>query len=216
MMKLYGYWRSSASYRVRIALNLKGVDVEHVPVNLRMTEHRQSAFKDVNPAAAVPVLVLENGQRITQSLAILDYLEDTVKEPSLLPSTATDKAVARSLALLVACDTSPLQNLKVQNFVKSTNPHTEDVGVNWANHWITEGLASLEATLANLPLNGTFLFGDQPGWAECVIIPQLYNAERFGVEVSNYPRLSALQTHCLAHDAFQQAAPENQPDAPAL
>jgi maleylacetoacetate isomerase len=214
-LKLYSYWRSSAAYRVRIALNLKRLDHEIIPVHLVRDGGEQHAaeFREMNPQELIPVL--RDGHRvIRQSLAIIEYLDETWASPPLLPATARDRARVRALAQLVACDIHPLNNLRVlQYFERNWNvPQPERDA--WGRHWIAEGLQALETLLAENPSTGGFCDGDQPTLADCCAVPQLYNARRFGVDLAAFPTLLRIESECLALPEFDRARPENQMDAP--
>jgi maleylacetoacetate isomerase len=216
-LRLYGYWRSSAAYRVRIALNLKGLAYESVPVHLIRDggEQHSPEFAATSPQRLVPVL--QHGERhIRQSLAIIEYLDELWSEPPLLPATPRDRARARALALLVACDIHPLNNLRVLQYLERefNAPQSErDV---WVRHWIVEGLQAFEALLVEDLSRGAFCEGDTPGIADCCLIPQLYNARRFGVDLAPFPTLREIEAGCLALPAFDAARPEHQPDAPPM
>jgi maleylacetoacetate isomerase len=212
---LYDYWRSSAAYRVRIALHLKGLEFEQRPVNLVRDggEQHQSAYRALNPQGLVPALVHED-QVITQSLAICEYLEEAFSGYSLLPGDPVNRARVRAMALLVACDIHPLNNLRVQQQLKSGLGAQEQVVVAWINRWISDGFSALERQLSNSAMTGTCCFGDQPGLADCCLVPQFYNAERFGCDLAPFPLICAIASHCRDLPAFAQAAPERQPDAP--
>ena len=212
---LHSYWRSSAAFRVRIGLNLKGLPYEVAPVHLLRDggEQHSAAYRAANPQQLVPML--QHGDRmLRQSLAILEYLDEVWPEPALLPATARGRQRARALAQLVACDIHPLGNLRVlQYFEREWNvpqPERED----WSRHWIAEGFAAFEALLAGDPATGTFCDGDAPGLADCCLVPQLYNARRFGLDLDPYPTLLRVEASCLALPAFDAARPERQPDAP--
>jgi maleylpyruvate isomerase len=212
-MKLYSYFRSSASYRVRIALNLKGLSYEYVPVHLTREggEHLAAPFRKLNPQALVPVL--EDGEEaLAQSLAIIEYLEEKHPKPSLMPKTATARARVRALALTIACEIHPLNNLKVLNYVTNVLGVGDDARRAWYHYWIAEGLRALETKLAGDRETGQFCHGDAPGLADCCLVPQLFNARRFKCELSGYPTLLAIEKNCQALEAFQRAAPEKQPD----
>ena len=212
MMTLHGYWRSSASYRVRIALALKGIEVNHVTVNLRDGVQGQAEHLGRNPQGFVPVLELEDGTQLTQSLAILDYLDAVYPAPSLLPEDPILRAKIRAAALVISADIAPIQNLAVQQYLRAEYGQA-DVGVNqWARHWIRRGFEALEQKASDR--DSLFLLTDQPSLFECCLIPQAYNARRFGVDMAAFPRLFAIDARCRDLPAFQRAAPENQHDAP--
>ncbi len=215
-LQLYSYWRSSAAYRVRIGLNLKGLPYEIVPVHLVRDGGQQhsEAYRAINPQQLVPTL--GHGQRrLGQSLAILEYLDEVWPDRPLLPATARARQRVRALALLVACDVHPLNNLRVlQYFEREWNvPQPERDA--WVKHWITDGFAAAEALLAEHPSTGDFCEGETPTLADCCLIPQIYNARRFGVDMAAYPTLARIEACCLKLPAFDAARPENQPDAPA-
>jgi maleylacetoacetate isomerase len=212
MMKLHGYWRSSTSYRVRIALALKGVEVEHVAVNLREGEQGCAEHKSRNPQAFVPVLELEDGTELTQSLAIMDYLDATFREPALMPRDPILRSKILSASLIIASDVSPIQNLSVLKYLRAEYGQGDEGVTQWVHHWITRGFDALE-TVAKTS-DTTFLFTETPMFFECCLIPQIYNARRYGVEMTAYPRLSAIETRCQALPPFEQARPETQHDAP--
>jgi maleylacetoacetate isomerase len=211
MMTLYGYWRSSASYRVRIGLALKGIAVSHVPVNLRDGSQKQADHLARNPQGYVPVLELADGTQLTQSLAILDYLDGVYREPALLPKEAVLRARVKAAALMIAADISPIQNLSVLKFIRAEHGQ-EDAGVTqWAAHWIVQGFEALEALAETSDTD--YLLTDTPSLFECCLVPQVYNARRFGVDMATFSRLSEIDARCRALPAFQKAAPENQADA---
>lgn len=211
-MTLYGYYRSSAAYRVRIALNLKGLDYEQVPVNLLDGEEQGDAYRAINPQGLVPVLEVA-GRRLSQSLAILEYLEETHPQPPLLPDDPLDRAEVRSLADLIACDIHPLDNLRVLKYLQDELQVDSDDRNRWYRHWIAQGFAAFEARLSGLG-SRDFCFGDAPGMADVLLIPQIYNARRFRLDMSAYPRIEGIERHCLALPAFERAIPERQPDCP--
>ena len=213
-MKLYTFFRSSASYRVRIALNLKGLDYEQAPIHLRRGggEQLKPAYKAINPQALLPALE-DEGQIFSQSLAIIEYLEERYPKPPLLPSDAAERAVVRSMALLIACEVHPIQNLRVLNHLKSDYKQSDDDTIRWARHWINLGLSALEQMVISVSKQGEFCFGQTPTMADLCLVPQLANARRFGVDLSAYPKLLEIEAACISLPAFADAAPENQPDA---
>ncbi len=212
--RLYDYWRSSAAYRVRIALNLKGVSCVQVPVHLARDggEQHRPDYLDVNPQKLVPVLEAD-GRRITQSLAIIQYLDERHPEPPLLPADDSGRARVRALALAVACDMHPLMNLRVLKYL--TGPMRLDEGqkMTWYRHWMAEGLTAIERLLADSADTGEYCHGDRPGLADLCLVPQLYNARRFNCDLDPYPTVRRIENACLELAAFDAALPENQPDA---
>jgi maleylacetoacetate isomerase len=211
-MKLYGYYRSSAAYRVRIALNLKGLNAEHVGVHLRHGDQHAPGFRRLNPAALVPVLQ-QDGQWFSQSLAIIEYLEEIQPHPALLPARPADRAYVRALALSIACDIHPLNNLRVLNYLKDDLKVGAPDRVRWYAHWIATGLTALEAGLSSDARVATYCCGDQPGLADVCLVPQVYNAERMQCDLSAYPTLLKITAAARAHPAFAAASPERQADA---
>ena len=209
-MKLHGYFRSSASYRVRIALNMKGLSADHLSHHLRKGEQRDPAFLAINPQGLVPALQDDAGAVMTQSLAIIEWLEETHPQPALLPKDPLRRAQVRAFALVVACDTHPVQNLKVLARLRELGLPEEQV-TGWAAWANREGLAACEALIAREP--GPFCFGDAPTMADLCLVPQLFNARRFGVDVSAYPRLLQAEAAAQTMKAFADAAPDKQPDA---
>ena len=215
-LQLYSYWRSSAAYRVRIGLNLKGLHYDIIPVHLVREGGQQHSpqFREINPQQLIPVL--QHGHRqLKQSLAILEYLDEIWPQPALLPSTARERQRVRALALLVACDIHPLNNLRVLQYFEQEWNVPQPERDEWVRHWIADGLAAAEAMLADHPSTGTYCEGNVPGLADCCLIPQIYNARRFGVDMAAYPTLQRVEAACLALPAFDAARPERQPDAPA-
>ena len=209
-MKLHGYFRSSASYRVRIALNLKGLTTEHLPHHLRKGEQRAPSYLAINPQGLVPTLEDDAGAALTQSLAIIEWLEEIQPRPALLPQDPLRRARVRAFALAVACDIHPVQNLKVLARLRELGLPEEQV-TGWAAWANREGLAACEALIAAEP--GPFCFGTMPTIADLCLVPQLFNARRFGVDVAAYPRLLKAETAALAIKAFADAAPDKQADA---
>jgi maleylacetoacetate isomerase len=212
-MQLYGYWRSSASYRVRIALALKGLTIEQLPVNLAQGVQGGKAYKGVNPQGFVPALQLEGGQVIGQSLAIIDYLEEVYPTPHLQPARAEHRAYVRQLAGMVCSDIHPLNNLRVLNYLKDNLKVTEEQKKAWIAHWVQSGFEAMESVIQASGLAGECCYGNQPSLADACLIPQIYNARRFGVSMDAYPILSRIDAYCLALPAFMAAHPDNQPDA---
>ena len=214
-MKLYGYFRSSTSYRVRIALNLKGLPYEQVPVHLVKDggQHLTETYRAINPAAAVPALVLADGTVLTQSLAICDYLDDVCPQPPLLPPDPLGRARVRAFAQGIACDIHPVDNLRVLKYLGGPLGHDEDTRNIWYRHWVTEGFRALEAMVAGHPSTGRHVQGDAPTLADICLVPQMYNARRFHVDLAPYPTLCRLDEAARALPAFAAAAPEVQPDA---
>ena len=213
-MKLHTYFRSSAAYRVRIALHLKGLDYEAVPVHLVRGggEHRQPAYLGLNPAGLVPALE-DQGQVLTQSLAIVEYLEETHPQPALLPAAALDRARVRAIAQAIACDIHPVNNLRVLQYLTRELGASEEQKNAWYRHWVGVGLQAVEAMLAGDARTGAFCHGDTPGLADCCLVPQVFNARRFGCELSAMPTVLRIADHCAGLEAFRRAAPEAQPDA---
>ena len=213
-MKLYSYFRSSASYRVRIALNLKGLPYETVPVHLVDGAQFLDEYRKLNVDALVPSLTLDDLQTtLTQSLAIIEYLEEVHPTPALLPSNALDRAWIRSLVLSIACDIHPLNNLRVLRYLVGDMKLSEDDKNRWYRHWVEQGLASIEQTLATDARCGKFCFGDTPTLADCFLVPQIANAQRMNCDISGLTTLIKINKHCLELDAFTAASPSQQPDA---
>jgi len=210
-MKLYGYWRSSASSRVRYALALKGIEVENISVNLRDGTQGEAPHRSRNPQGFVPVLELDDGTQLTQSLAILDYLDMAFPDRALLPKDPILRAKILSASLVIAADIAPIQNLSVLKYIRAEHDQEDDGVKDWAAHWITTGFAALESIAQTSDTD--FFLTDTPGLFECCLVPQAYNARRFGVDMSAFPRLSEIDARCRDLPAFQQAAPENQHDA---
>jgi len=210
-VKLYTYFRSSAAYRVRIALNLKDLAYDPAFVHLAKGEHRKPGYAAVNPQALVPALE-DAGRLLNQSLAIIEYLDESRPFPPLLPKEAFARARVRALSLLVACEIHPLNNLRVLQHLKRVLGQNEDQVNAWYRHWIADGLAKLEAALAD-PATGRFSHGDTPGMADCCLVPQVFNAQRYQCDTTPYPMVMRINDECLKLEAFQRAQPGQQPDA---
>lgn len=212
MIELYGYWRSSAAYRVRIALNLKGLEAQQHFVNLREGQHKHEQHRRLSALGRVPVLT-DGGQTLTQSLAILEYLEERYPEPPLLPADLAGRGRVRALAQLVACDIHPLNNLSVLKYLENNLKINSNEKLAWYRHWVATGFEALEAMLANDSRTGRYCHGDRPGFADACLVPQVYNARRFDCDLSDYPTIARIDEACAELDAFIRAAPEAQPDA---
>jgi maleylacetoacetate isomerase len=204
---LYEYWRSSASYRVRIALNLKQVDYESRPVNLAAGDQNSDEYRAINPQGFVPILEID-GHRLTQSLAILNYLDLRYPNRPLIPAVAAERAHVVSMSLAIACDIHPLNNLRVLKYLKNELGHSQDEVDAWYRHWITTGLPALETQAKSL--SGTFMFGNGPTAADVCLVPQLYNARRFDVPLDDYPTLLRAEENANKLDAFAAAHPDRQ------
>lgn len=211
-MKLYTYFRSSAAFRVRIALNLKNLAYEPQFVNLVRGEHRRLEYSALNPQALVPALV-HDGSLLTQSLAIIEYLEEKHPSPPLLPKDPLGRARVRSLALLVACEIHPLNNLRALQYLVHELGHSEDDKNKWYQHWIHDGMAKLEADLTRGDGTGRFCHGDAPTLADCCLVPQVFNAQRYNCDLAHAPTVLRVFGECMRLDAFQRAQPSRQPDA---
>ena len=209
-MKLYTYWRSSAAYRIRIALNLKGLRYFQVPIHLARDEHKQDAFRAVNPQGRVPALE-HDGNVITQSMAICEYLEETFSEPALLPADPVDRARVRALCQLIACEIHPMNNLSVLRYVSGELGVDDAAKQNWYAHWVAVGFSAYEAFVADSP--HAYSFGDSPTLADAFLVPQVYNARRFDCDLAPYPNIVRIEQACLELDPFADAVPESQPDA---
>jgi maleylacetoacetate isomerase len=213
-MRLYDYFRSSAAYRVRIALNVKGVvPDERTYVHLRMGSQRAQDYLALNPQGLVPALELDDGSVLAQSLAIIEYLDETRPEPPLLPADPVARARVRAIALSIACEIHPLNNLRVLNYLIGTMGVSREQKDGWYRYWIDVGFEALEKTLARDPATGNFCHGDAPTLADICLVPQMANARRFEIDLSPYPTLVRIESACNALPAFAQAAPARQPDA---
>ncbi|MFQ5562963.1 MAG: maleylacetoacetate isomerase [Parvularculaceae bacterium] len=210
-MKLFGYWRSSATYRVRIALALKGLDYDYAPVNLLKGEQREADYAGVNPQGLVPALITDDGATLTQSLAIIEYLEERFPEPSLLPADPNDRGRARGIAYALACEAQPFMNLRIQQYLKNDRGFDEAAMKDWLNRFAGAAMAAVEKIVAET--GGAFCVGDTPTIADACLVPQMFGAARFGVDVSDFKRLNEINERCNALDAFRKAHPDNQPDA---
>ncbi|OXC72958.1 maleylacetoacetate isomerase [Caballeronia sordidicola] len=213
-MKLYSYFRSSAAYRVRIALNLKGLAYEYAPIHLLRDGGQQLKpdYRELNPDGIVPTFI-DGDDVLTQSLAIIEYLEETHPEPSLLPGTPLDRAFIRSVALQIACEIHPVDNLRVLKYLKHTLKVGDEAKDAWYRHWLESGFDSLEKRLANDSRVGKLCFGDTPTLADLCLVPQVFNARRFNLDMSRYPTIERIADHAAQIDAFARAAPGQQPDA---
>ena len=214
-MKLYTYYRSSSAFRVRIALNIKGIDYESVPVHLVKDggQHQHADYLAKNPQGLVPLLETDQGEFISQSMAIMAYLDRVIAEPALVPSEPMAQARVNALTQTIVSDIQPLNNLRVLKYLTGDLGLSEEQKQQWYQHWIAKGFSALEAMLTNSSTTGDYCFGDTPTVADCVLIPQIYNAERFHCPMDDYPTLNRINTHCLAQTAFINALPENQADA---
>lgn len=209
-MKLYSYFRSSASYRVRIALNLKNLPYEIIPIHLVKGEQKSDDYKAKNPSGLIPALELENGKAITQSMAILDFLENEYPAVPLLPTDNTDRAIVLSMCNIIACDTHPLNNLRVLQYLTGELKISDEQKQDWYAHWISVNFTALEELLKIH--SGKYSFGDSVTWADICLVPQVYNANRFKVDLSAFPNILKVVENCNQLEAFIQASPEKQVD----
>lgn len=215
MLRMYGFWRSAASFRVRIAMNLKGLAYEETMIDLDAGEQHASAFRAINPAGSVPALYVDDGPPLTQSLAILEYLEEVYPDPPLLPADSRGKARVRSLALIFAADHHPLIVPRVRRYLTEELGVDDDQRAAWIRHWFREGLAQAEATMAGDPATGRFCHGEAPTVADLCLISQVMGARGFQVTTADLPTVDRIAAACLEIDAFARAAPLRQPGAPA-
>ncbi|GAA4342037.1 maleylacetoacetate isomerase [Variovorax defluvii] len=211
MMKLHNYFRSSASFRVRIALNLKGLDYEYIPVHIARGDHKTGPFSAISPDMLVPLLE-DDGERFTQSMAIIEYLDEIQPEPSLLPHDPVGRAHVRAMAQSIACEIHPLNNLRVLKYLVRELKLDDDAKNTWYRHWVREGMLGFERQLAQRPAS-VYCWGDTPTLADCCLVPQIFNAQRFDCDLSGLPRTMAVYEACMQLDAFQRAQPSRCPDA---
>ncbi|MFK0086818.1 maleylacetoacetate isomerase [Pseudomonas sp. NPDC090755] len=209
-MDLFNYFRSTSSYRLRIALELKQLEYQYIPVNLLKGEQRQADFLALNPQGRVPALKIDSGELLVQSPAIIEYLEEVYPQPALLPEEPVARAQARGVAALIGCDIHPLHNVSVLNQLRGLGHGDEQVNA-WIAHWVSQGLAAVEKLIGD----SGYCFGDEPGLADVYLIPQLYAAQRFNISLADYPRIRRVAALAEEHPAFIKAHPSNQPDAPA-
>jgi maleylacetoacetate isomerase/maleylpyruvate isomerase len=212
-VKLYTFFRSSAAFRVRIALNLKGLAYEPQLVSLPKGDHRKPEYARVNPQALVPTLELDDGTRLTQSLAMIEFLDEKYPQPPLVPKDALGRARVRSIALLIACEIHPLNNLRALNYLRKNLGLGEEQVNAWYRHWIADGLAKLEAELTQTPGTSRFCHGDTPTMADCCLVPQIFNAKRYKCDLAPYPTAMRVFEQCMQLEAFDRAQPSKQADA---
>ncbi len=210
-MKLFGYWRSSASYRVRIALALKDLDYAYEPVNLLKGEQQSNTYLAKNPNGLVPTLITSDGAAIPQSLAIMEYLEEAYPTPSILPARPADRAHARAIAATIACEAQPFMNLRMQKYLKEERSFDKPAMDDWLNRFTGGAMAAVEKMAQQSA--GAYCVGDTPTIADCCLVPQWFGAQRFGVDISAFTKLNEIYERCTKHPAFEKAHPTNQPDA---
>ena len=213
-IKFYGYFRSSAAFRVRIALNFKKLDYETAAIHLRRNDQTKPDYLAVNPQGLVPTLD-DDGRTLIQSLAIIEYLDETYPDPPLIPSHPVDRARVRALAAIVACDIHPINNLRVLRYLTHSLGHDETAIATWYNHWIDAGFQALERLLVGDPRTDVFCHGDRPGIADIALVPQVINAERYRLDLTPYPTIARIHQSCMALEAFAAAHPDRQPDREA-
>ncbi len=211
-MRFHGYFRSSSSYRCRIAFNLKNVAYDLQAVDLKAGQQRDAGFGALNPQKMLPALVTDDGAVLTQSLAILEWLDDVHPQPPLLPQDPVARAHVRAFAQAIACEIHPLQNLRVLNYLRDSFGADEAAVTAWLTRWLTDGLEACEALLARRDRQTDFCFGDAPGMADICLVPQVFSAQRFGVDISHLSRINQIDARCAALDAFAMAHPARQPD----
>ncbi len=212
MSTLYNFFRSSAAFRVRIALNLKKINYESIPIQLRRAEHKTDSYKSINPMALVPFFV-DDMVSVGQSLAIIEYLDERYPEPAILPKTFADRARARSIAQAVACEIHPLNSLRVREYLSTKSGFSDEQVNEWQIHWMQEGFSSIEKILASSIETGIFCQGDEISLADIYLIPQVYNALQAGMDLKPFPTIQRIYNACLKEEAFVKALPENQADA---
>ncbi|HUR89378.1 MAG TPA: maleylacetoacetate isomerase [Ramlibacter sp.] len=210
-MKLYNYFRSSASFRVRIALELKGLGYDYMPVHLLKKENLQDTYKAIAPTGLVPALVMDDGTVLEQSMAMIEYLDETHPEPPLLPRDALGRQKVRALSQLIACEIHPLNNTRVLRYLTHDLKLDEEIRATWYRHWVRDGLEAYERELARLPAS-RFSYGDAPTMADCLLVPQVFNGKRFNTPFDGLTRTMQAFDNCMAHPAFQKAQPSNCPD----
>jgi maleylpyruvate isomerase len=211
-MRFLGYFRSSSAYRCRIAFNLKGLDYDFESVHLKHGEQKSPEFAAVNPQKLVPALITDDGEELTQSLAIIEWLDETYPEPSLLPSDAMQRAKVRAFSQVIACEIHPLQNLRVLQYLRNDLSQDEDAVNAWLARWLGDGLQACEDILAKQDSETRFCFGDTPSLADICLVPQVFSAQRFNVDISQMRRINAIYEQCQLISAFSDAHPKNQPD----
>lgn len=211
-MKFYGYFRSGTSHRTRIALNLKGLDYEYIPVNLSTDEHLEPEYKAINPQGLVPVLETEDG-RLIQSPAILEWLEETYPDTPLLPKDSYGRERVRALSAMIGCDIHPINNKRILVYLRKELSLNDEQVQQWCQRWINDGFTALETLLAEDKDRGNFCYGHTPTFADCYLIPQVFSARRFGVDLTPYPNIVAIDEHCRSLEPFIKAEPANQKDA---
>lgn len=213
MMKLYNYFRSTTSYRTRIAMNLKGIDYEYIAVDLAQDKQLDAAFKSINPQGLVPVLQADD-LLLYQSPAILEWLEESYPQNPLLPTDAAGRMHVRALSAMIGCDIHPINNRRILQYLRNDLDTNEDKVMKWCQHWISEGFTALETLLAADKTHKSFCYGNSPTLADCYLIPQVSSARRYKVDLSPYPNIVAIDKHCCTLKAFADAEPMKQPDAP--